>query len=222
MTDYIEDGGGRLYEVVEGELAQGEQYALVWQDIEPQIAAFEAGGMLRNDALDAALATAGRKSVFVRRIPNSADAAPSDGVHRVYLWNTDGEGNSRPGFLMRALERPSTSFYAKQRAGAEQLLGQVSTAIDAASVELAAIETELAAAKTLPEYQALVAEGKVDRQSRLQVEQAAAERAQTEAEKQIAYADDAVAAITALGPAAHGHSVGRLDAKIAEIRAARG
>lgn len=158
MTNIIQDGDGRLFEVVEGELTQDEQYVLVWQDIAAAVDANEADGMTRADALDAALIAAGRKAVFVQRIPNAVDPGPSDGVSRIYFWNTDGT-HPRPGFMGRALERPSKGFYERCRAEAQAMLDAANAQGDSASIDtikttaaaaIAAAEAAIAAIDALP------------------------------------------------------------------------
>lgn len=217
----LQDGNGRTFEVVEGELEQGEQYALAWQDIEPQIAALEVSGVTRADALTAALGAAGRKSVFVRRIPNAVDPGPSDGVSRVYLWNTDGTG-PRPGFLMRALERPNTGFYERRRTEAETLIADAQAASDEARVALTAVQAELAGAKTLDEYRAAIDAGRLEEQARLMSIVDRTSVVVGQADSSIAEATAAIAALDALGAQDGGHSVEAVSAKIAETRAVSG
>lgn len=217
MTAYIQDGDGRLYEVVEGSLDQDEQYVLGWQDIADKIDAQEAKGITRAEALTAALLAEGRKAVFVQRVPNTVDPAPSDGVHRVYAWNTDGSTH-RPGFLVRALERPSKSFFERRLVEAQAAEAQSETRRAEAAAALERIDASLEAATTLREYRTAVEGGALEEKTRLQIVVDTNTVVRDQAAAGVAEATDAIAVVEQIGP---GHSVEVVTAKIAETRARR-
>lgn len=217
MTDYIQDGDGRLFEVVEGSLGQDERYTLVWQDIADSVDLYEGMGMARGEALTAALAAVDRKSVFVQRVPNSVDPAPSDGVHRVYLWNTDGM-QDRPGFLARALERPSKGFYERRRADAAAASDAAITAKTEAQEALVSVEASIGAAKTIDEYRAVVDAGLLDEKARLTATIASADETHERAAAAQTEATESLAALNALSTGRTGPSVEAIAATIAETR----
>lgn len=196
---FITDADGREYRVIEGELFQGEPYVMVWEDLAAEVDAEEAAGGTRNEALTAVLRRTGRNPVFIERIPNAVDPQPSDGVARVYLWNTDGKGNIRPGALMRANERPSDSFYAKQQEAAERVLADATAAAAALQAAERGVQTELDKATALPDYRVLVEAGKIDEVVALKAQREQAVTAAELAAAAVASAQEARAARAAIG-----------------------
>lgn len=196
---FITDADGREYRVIEGELFQGEPYAMVWEDLAAEVDAEEAATGKRGEALTAVLQRNGRNPVFIERIPNSVDPQPSDGVARVYLWNTDGNGVTRPGYLMRANERPSDSFFQKQQQAAESVLADATAAAASLLADARAAQAELDKATALPEYRVLVEAGKVEEVKRLREQREQVVAAAEVAADVVAAVQESRAARTALG-----------------------